>query len=100
MALKKLIGAGIIYLGLLGIGSIGDQRVDGYIVSKTVDGQTRVSPAPGYSNAVLVDENNDGSVDRKYATVASRQGLFNHDLSINSQDRQVFSDITSRLSSQ
>ena len=97
MTLKMIVGAGIIYAGLLGLASIGTQKVDGYLVRKTIVGQTILSPAPGYSNAVLVDEDSDGLLDRKYATVASRQGLFTHDLPITEQDRRVFSDITSKL---
>ena len=97
MTLKMIVGAGIIYAGLLGLASIGTQKVDEYLVRKTMDGQTILLPAPGYSNAVLVDENSDGLLDRKYTTIASRQGLFTHDLLITEQDRKVFSDITSKL---
>ncbi len=98
MTLKKIIVWEIAYAGLLAVASIGTQRVDGYLVRKTIDGQTMLSPAPNYGNSgVLVDNNNDGILDRKYTIVASRQGLHIHDLPITDQDRQVFSYVTSKL---
>lgn len=101
MALKEIISPGIImgagYFSLaLSLATMGTQRVDDYVVQR-IAGQTFLSPAPGYSNAVLADDNNDGMPDRKYATVASRQGRFTHDLPMTERDEEVFLEIASRL---
>lgn len=97
MALKEIVGIGIVYAGLLGLANSGTQRIDGYVVRKSWDNQTELYPAPGRSDAVLVDENNDGTPDRKYTSIASRQGYWRHDLPITEKDRQVFRNIVSRL---
>ena len=47
--------------------------------------------------ASLVDENGDGSPDRKTWVVASRQGFHRWNLPITERDKQIFKDLTSRL---
>jgi len=96
MVFKELISAGIIYAGLIGLATSGTQRVDGYTVRKTY-GQTEVWPAPDYTQATLVDINNDGIPDRKYTHTISRQGAWSHDFPITEKDKKIFFDITSRL---
>ena len=94
--IKELVGAGIIYAGLTGLATSGIQRIDGYTIRKTY-GLTEVWPAPDYTKASLVDNNNDGIPDRKYTYTASRQGIWPHDFPITEKDKEIFSDIVSRL---
>ena len=74
--------------------SYGTQYVDNYIVRRT-NQETSVSSR--VENVVLVDENNDGILDRKYTAVACRRGYITHDLALTQRDEEIFSDITSRL---
>lgn len=87
----------LLYAGYLVVGSWNNQYIGDYIVNK---GRDRTTVSAQFNNpysGILVDKNNDGMPDRKYSVIASRQGRFVHDLPITEQDRQIFSDITSKL---
>ncbi len=79
---------------------MGTQRIDGYHVRRTgaqieLSSPSREGMLGGF---VLVDENGDRIPDRKYGVFGTPLRVsFRYELPVTEIDRQVFSDITSKL---
>ena len=102
MTLKEIalagVAAGVVYFGILSLATFGTKRIEEYSL-RNLGNYTEMWPAPDHSGAVLVDNDGDGTLDRKYTAVASRQGYFHRDWPITMRDQQVFSDMTSKVTS-
>lgn len=106
MRLKEYIKEGLVTIGLVSIFYGGPQLAEKYMPTQLTQ---RVEYQPMYPRATdkstvafdlgasLVDENGDGSPDRKTRVAASRQGFHRWNLPITERDKQLFKDLTSRL---
>ena len=94
MSLKEIVGAGIVYVGIVASLGLGDRYADGYII-RISGNQTYVTAH--YSTDTLVDVDGDGVLDKKYGLIVSRQGRIICDKQITDQDKRVFSGIVAKL---
>lgn len=103
---KECIKDGLVLIGLVSTFYGGPKLVEKYIPKQYTQ---RAEYQPAYPNArnkstvefdigaSLVDENGDGSPDRKTWVAASRQGFHRWNLPITERDKKLFKDLTSRL---
>ena len=96
MTLKDIALVGAAYVGLIGLATLGIERIDQYYIYKSLGSYTEMWPGPGHSGATLVDRDGDGTLDRKYISFASIHGYASRDLPITARDQEVFSEIMSQ----
>ncbi|MDO8509480.1 MAG: hypothetical protein Q7S27_07430 [Nanoarchaeota archaeon] len=105
LKLKECIKDGLVLIGIVGI-CYGGRELANYIPSQYAQ---RAAYEPMYPRArnksnveislgaSLVDEDGDGSPDRKTQIAASRQGFHRWNLPITEKDKRIFKDLTSGL---
>lgn len=106
MKFKEYIKEGLATMGLISILYGGPKLAEKYIPTQSTHG---VEYQPMYPRAMnkstvefdigasLVDENGDGSPDRKTRVAVSRQGFHRWNLPVTEKDKLTFKDITSKL---
>ena len=106
LTLKECIKDGLKVIGLVSICYLGPELAEKYIPAQYMQ---RAEYQPSYPRArdksnvevglgaSLVDDDGDGSPDRKTQVLASRQGFHRWNLPITERDKQIFKDLTSGL---
>mgnify|MGYP001559614517 CR=1 FL=1 len=106
MKFKEYIKDGLVTIGLVSVVYGGPQLAEKYIPTQHTQ---RVEYQPMYPSArnkseveidlgaSLVDEDGDGSPDRKTRVLAGNHGLHRWNLPITERDKKLFKDLTSRL---
>jgi len=106
LKLKECIRDGLVVIGLVSICYGGPKLAENYIPASYAQ---RVAYQPMYPRArnktmvefdigaSMVDENGDGSPDRKTCVAASRQGFHRWYLPITEEDKRTFKYLTSSL---
>ena len=106
MYIKDRIKDGLVLIGLVSICYWSPKLAQKYIPSQYIQ---IMEYSPMYPHvldkstveiglgASLIDEDGNGSPDRKIQVAASRQGFHQWNLPITEKDRQIFKDLTSGL---
>src|SRR4030042_331978 len=101
MKSKNIIYAGIIasvVYGSIALSRADVQKINGYYVTKSKHETIFLKDEPVPIMRFLVDDNNDGIVDRKYSEICfPRKGIVRINEPISDKDREDIADITYKL---